>query len=185
MTVKADSWILEKCEKEEMIKPFIDHQVKDGKISYGLSSYGYDIRLARAYKVYQGKEDQVIDPKNLKEELFESRESAEIIIPPNSFILGRSYEYFKIPRRVMAKCTGKSTYCRCGVIVNVSPLEPGWEGYLTISIANTTPSPVKLYAEEGIAQIVFHESDMDCRVSYDDRGGKYQAQKDVTLAKIS
>lgn len=166
-----------------MIRPFSQDQVKSGVISFGTSSYGYDIRIADEFKLYKGSASDVIDPKNINPELFESYTGQTITIPANSFILGRSLEYFKIPRNVIVICTGKSTYCRCGIIVNVSPLEPEWEGYLTISIINASPSPVKLYANEGIGQIIFLESEESCQRSYKDKKGKYDKQTSITLAR--
>ncbi len=168
----------------EMIKPFEPDQIKKGNISYGLSSYGYDIRLADEFKIfkYAGSKD-TIDPKNVKPGLFQDLKSDFCIIPPNSFILARSFEYFKMPSNVLALCTGKSTYARIGVIVNVTPLEPSWEGYLTIAISNTSPSSAKIYANEGIGQVVFFESSEQCETTYADRKGKYQAQTSITLSK--
>ena len=166
-----------------MIRPFSEEQVKSGVISFGTSSYGYDIRIADEFKLYKGAHSDVIDPKNIKPELFENYTNETVTIPANSFCLGRSVEYFKIPRNVIVICTGKSTYCRCGVIVNVSPLEPEWEGYLTISIVNASPSPVKIYANEGIGQIIFLESEESCQRSYKDKKGKYDKQTTITLAK--
>ncbi len=165
-----------------MIKPFEPNQVKKNNISYGLSSYGYDIRIADEFKIFKGSGSKdIIDPKNIRPDLFEDFKGNTCIIPPNSFILARSLEYFKIPGNVLALCTGKSTYARIGVIVNVTPLEPSWEGYLTIAISNTSGSSAKLYANEGITQVVFFESDEQCQITYADRKGRYQSQKTITL----
>jgi len=169
--------------EHDMIKPFELQQIKKNNISYGLSSYGYDIRIADEFKIFKGSGKDIIDPKNIKPGLFKDFKGSSCIIPPNSFVLAMSFEYFKMPSNVLALCAGKSTYARIGVIVNVTPLEPGWEGYLTIEISNTSPSPVRLYANEGIAQVVFFESDEQCRVTYADRKGQYQSQKTITLPK--
>lgn len=172
-------------QEKGMIEPFEPGQVKDGKISFGTSSYGYDMRVADEFRQYIGSSDQVIDPKNYDSSLFEDKKVKDfIIIPPNSFVLARSLEYFRIPRDILTVCYGKSTYARCGVIVNVTPFEPLWEGYVTMSISNTSPSPVKIYVNEGIAQVVFLEASEICQTSYADKKGKYQAQKTITHAKI-
>jgi len=181
MSIKPDTWIKKMALEYDMIKPFEPGQIKNGNISYGLSSYGYDIRIADEFKIFKGSKDSVIDPKKITPGLFEDFRGEACIISPNSFILARSVEYFKIPRNTLALCTGKSTYARIGVIVNVTPLEPSWEGYLTIEISNTSPCPVKLYANEGIAQVVFLESTEVCQISYADRKGRYQSQKAITL----
>ncbi|HAZ10117.1 MAG: dCTP deaminase [Omnitrophica bacterium GWA2_41_15] len=182
--LKPDSWIKKMALEYDMIKPFEPQQIKNNNISYGLSSYGYDIRIADEFKIFKGSGKQdVIDPKNIKPDLFEDFKGDACIIPKNTFILARSLEYFKMPSNVLALCTGKSTYARIGVIVNVTPLEPSWEGYLTIAISNTSGSSAKLYANEGIAQVVFFESDEQCQVTYADRKGKYQSQKSITLPK--
>jgi len=181
--LKNDRWIKEMSLKHEMITPFEESQVREGVISYGLSSYGYDIRLADTYKVFKLDGNKHLDPKNIPEGAFEDYQGDTCVIPAHSFILGRSLEYFKIPRQAMALCLGKSTYARIGVIVNVTPLEPEWEGYITMEISNTSPNPVKLYSREGIAQLVFFESDESCLVSYRDRKGQYQAQKEITLPR--
>ena len=168
----------------DMIRPFEPAQVKNNNISYGLSSYGYDIRIADEFKIFRGAPDiNIIDPKKIEPGLFEDFKGKTCTIPPNSFVLARSLEYFKIPRNVLVLCTGKSTYARIGVVVNITPLEPSWEGFITISISNTSPSPVKLYANEGIGQIVFFESAEACDISYSDRKGLYQSQKTITLPK--
>ncbi len=184
MSIKPDSWIKRMALEHDMIRPFEPGQVKDGNISFGLSSFGYDIRIADEFKIFKasGTED-IIDPKNINPDLFEDFQGEVCAIPPNSFILARSLEYFKIPRNVLALCTGKSTYARIGVVVNVTPLEPCWEGYLTIEISNTSPSAVRLYANEGIAQVVFFESIELCEVTYADRKGRYQSQNSITLPK--
>lgn len=184
MSIRPDTWIKRMALEQEMIKPFELRQVRNGNISYGLSSYGYDIRIADEFKVFEGFDAQsVVDPKKIDPLLFRDVRGASCIIPPNSFILARSLEYLKIPRNILCLCTGKSTYARIGVVVNVTPLEPCWEGYITMEISNTSPAPVRVYANEGIAQVVFFESDEICEVSYSDRKGRYQAQKDITLPK--
>jgi len=181
--LKPDAWIKRMALEYEMIRPFEEAQVKKDNISYGLSSYGYDIRIADEFKIYKGSSEDILDPKDIKAELFEDIKGPACIIPPNSFILARSLEYFKIPSNVLALCAGKSTYARIGVIVNVTPLEPAWEGYITMGISNTSPSLVKLYANEGIAQAVFFESNEQCQVTYADRKGRYQFQKTITLPR--
>jgi len=168
----------------EMIKPFTDRQISKGQISFGVSSYGYDMRVADEFKIFKGVGADPVDPKNFDESAFTEYKGAQCIIPPNSFVLARSVEYFRIPRNVLTLCVGKSTYARCGVIVNVTPFEPEWEGYATLEISNTAPAPAKIYANEGIAQIIFLESDETCEVSYADKKGKYQAQKKITLSKV-
>lgn len=182
--LKSDKWIRKMAFEKEMIVPFSEKQVFEGNISYGLSSYGYDVRLADEYRVPKFKISPIIDPKSIIDEEWEIFKGESILIAPNTFILGRSLEYFKMPRRITGICLGKSTYARCGIIVNVTPLEPEWEGYLTISIANTSPYSVKIYSGEGIAQIIFLESDEDCEISYKDRKGKYQAQRGIVLPKV-
>lgn len=169
--------------EHDMIKPFEPDQIKKNNISYGLSSYGYDIRIADEFKVFKGSNKDIIDPKNIRPDLFEDFKGSSCIIPKNSFVLARSFEYFKMPSNVLALCTGKSTYARIGVIVNVTPLEPSWEGYLTIAISNASPSSAKIYANEGLAQVVFFESSEQCETTYADRKGKYQAQTSITLPK--
>jgi dCTP deaminase len=181
--VKNDKWI-RKLALEGMINPFNDGQVKKGIISYGVSSYGYDMRISDEFKIFKNESGEIIDPKDSKSQNFVDFKGDTCIISPNSFVLGRSVEYFKIPRNIIAICLGKSTYARCGVVVNITPLEPEWEGYVTIEISNTAPNPVKLYAFEGIAQVIFLEADEVCEVSYADKAGKYQSQKGITLAKI-
>jgi len=191
--IKSDKWIKEMALKHEMIKPFEESQVRNGNISYGLSSYGYDIRISEEFQMITRIADGLhglnngnffLDPKNIDKSLFKKIISKECIIPPNTFVLAKSLEYFKIPRNVITACYGKSTYARCGIIVNVTPFEPHWEGFATISISNTANCPVKIYAGEGIAQLLFFESDDDCLTSYADKNGKYQAQKEITHAKM-
>ena len=167
-----------------MIEPFEDRQIRQGIVSYGLSSYGYDIRVADEYKVFTNVFNTVVDPKNFDPKSFVDIVSDVCIVPPNSFALASTVEYFRIPRDVLTVCLGKSTYARCGIIVNVTPFEPEWEGHVTIEISNTTPLPAKIYANEGIAQVLFFQSDEQCEVSYKDKKGKYQAQRGVTLPKI-
>lgn len=182
MPVKSDRWIKEMARKHDMIRPFSSRQIKKG-VSYGLSSYGYDIRVADEFKIFTNVNSSVIDPKNFSRESFNDVKAKSILIPPNSFALARTVEYFKIPRDVITICLGKSTYARCGIIVNVTPFEPEWEGYATLEISNTTPLPAKIYANEGIAQIIFLGADEICQVSYKDKRGKYQGQKRITLPK--
>ena len=167
-----------------MIEPFEDRQVRQGVVSYGLSSYGYDIRVADEYKVFTNLFNTVVDPKNFDPKSFVDIKGDMCIVPPNSFALARTIEYFRIPRDVLTVCLGKSTYARCGIIVNVTPFEPEWEGHVTIEISNTTPLPAKIYSNEGIAQVLFFQSDEPCEVSYKDKAGKYQSQTGVTLPKI-
>ena len=183
MTVLSDNWI-KKAALKGMIKPFVNKQVRKGKISYGLSSYGYDARVSNEFKIFTNVNSEIVDPKNFKSSNFITKNSSECIIPPNSFVLARTVEYFKIPKNVLVICLGKSTYARCGIIVNVTPLEPGWEGHVTLEFSNTTPLPAKIYANEGVAQFVFIKGNEDPAVSYADRNGKYQGQKGVTLPKI-
>jgi len=167
-----------------MIEPFSDKQVREGVISFGLSSYGYDMRIANEFKIFRGRQDAVLDPKATAQKGFVDFQGDVCIIPPNSFILARSVEYFRIPRETIAICLGKSTYARCGIIINVTPLEPEWEGLVTVEISNTAPVQTKIYANEGIAQILFLEASEVCETSYADKAGKYQAQKNITLAKM-
>lgn len=181
--LKNDRWIKEMAEKG-MIIPFNKKQVRRGVISYGVSSYGYDIRVADEFKIFINVNNLVIDPKKLDPKSFIDFKGDICIIPPNSFVLGRSVEYLKIPRDILAICLGKSTYARCGIIINVTPLEPEWEGYITIEISNTAPLPAKIYANEGIAQLLFLQASEICEISYADKAGKYQAQKGITLAKM-
>ncbi|MDI6890363.1 MAG: dCTP deaminase [Thermodesulfovibrionales bacterium] len=180
--LKNDRWIREMAAKG-MIEPFSDKHVKEGVISFGVSSYGYDVRIADEFKIFTNINNIIVDPKALDPKSFVDFKGDICIIQPNSFVLGRSIEYFKIPREIIAICLGKSTYARCGIIINVTPLEPEWEGYVTIEISNTAPLPAKIYANEGIAQLLFLEASEICEISYADRAGKYQAQKGITLAK--
>ncbi len=184
MSIKSDRWIKKMAKEHGMITPFEEHQVRKNAISYGLSSYGYDLRIADEFKIFTNINTTIVDPKNFDLKSFVDFKGEVCIIPPNSFALGRSVEYFKIPRNVMTICLGKSTYARCGIITNVTPFEPEWEGYVTLEISNTTPLPAKIYAYEGIAQVLFFESDEVCETSYADKKGRYQAQKGVTLPKI-
>jgi len=184
MSIKADRWIQRMALEQKMIEPFVEKQKREYTISYGLSSYGYDVRIAREFKIFTNVFGAVVDPKNFDSKSFVDYEGEVCIIPPNSFALGRTVEYFRIPRNVMTICVGKSTYARCGIITNVTPLEPGWEGFVTLEISNTTPLPAKIYANEGIAQILFFESDEPCLTSYADKKGKYQGQVGVTLPKV-
>ena len=171
------------AEDKAMIEPFVDAQKRQGVISYGLSSYGYDARVGRDFKIFTNVDSAVVDPKNFADNSFVDRTADVCIIPPNSFALARTVEYFRIPRQVLTICLGKSTYARCGIIVNVTPLEPEWEGHVTLEFSNTTPLPAKIYANEGVAQMLFLESDEECETSYKDRGGKYQGQQGVTLPR--
>ena len=184
MSIKPDNWIKKMALDHQMIEPFVDEQMRSGVISYGVSSYGYDIRVADDFKVFTNVYNTVVDPKNFDPKSFVDIKADVCVIPPNSFALARTIEYFRIPRNVLTVCLGKSTYARCGIIVNVTPFEPEWEGHVTIEISNTTPLPAKIYANEGIAQVLFFESDEPCTVSYKDKKGKYQAQRGVTLPKI-
>src|SRR5271169_2473146 len=188
MSIKSDKWIRQMAQKHKMIEPFVDVQVRhcEGQkvISYGLSSYGYDLRVAREFKVFTNINNSLIDPKNFRDDAFVNIEGDYCIIPPNSFALARSVEYFRIPRDVLTICLGKSTYARCGIIVNVTPFEPEWEGFVTLEISNTTPLPAKIYANEGLCQVLFFESDEDCEVSYKDKKGKYQAQAGIVLPRL-
>ena len=184
LAIKSDKWIREQATRHGMISPFSEKQVKEGCISYGLSSYGYDLRVSDEFKIFTNVNSAIIDPKNFDERSFVSVQGSSIIVPPNSFALARSVEYFKIPRDVLTICVGKSTYARCGIIVNVTPFEPEWEGYVTLEISNTTPLPAKVYANEGLCQILFFQSDEVCEVSYADRKGKYQNQVGIVLPKL-
>ena len=184
MSIKSDNWIIQAAQKRELISPFVKSQIKKGNISFGPSSYGYDIRLSEEFKLFSPAQDSIIDPKAVQEGLFRQIKAGICTLCANSFVLGRSLEYFKMPDNLLGIVTGKSTYARCGIIVNVTPLEPGWQGFLTISISNTAPRPVRLYAGEGIAQVLFFEASEPCKISYRDKGGKYQGQKDVTIAKM-
>ena len=183
MSILSDRWIREQALQHRMIEPFSEKQVREGVISYGLSSYGYDLRVSDEFKIFTNVNSAIIDPKNFDERSFVSVQAPSVIVPPNSFALARSIEYFRIPRDVLTICVGKSTYARCGIIVNVTPFEPEWEGYVTLEFSNTTPLPAKIYANEGVAQVLFFESDEVCDVSYRDRQGKYMGQSGVTLPK--
>jgi len=184
MSVRPDHWIRKMALEHNMIEPFIDGQVREGAISYGLSAYGYDIRVSNEFKVFTNVYSSVVDPKQFDEKSFVEIETDVCLIPPNSFALARTVEYFRIPRSTITLCVGKSTYARCGIIVNVTPFEPEWEGYVTLEISNTTPLPAKIYANEGIAQVLFFESDELCEVSYADKKGKYQKQVGITPPKV-
>ena len=184
MTIQSDKWIRNMAKNHEMINPFEENQIRDNKISYGLSSYGYDARVSNEFKIFTNVNSEVIDPKNFKQSNFISKKVSECIIPPNSFVLASTVEYFKIPNDIMVICLGKSTYARCGIIVNVTPLEPGWEGYVTLEFSNTTPLPAKIYANEGAAQFIFLKGNEKPEVTYADRDGKYMKQKGVTLPKV-
>jgi len=183
MSIMSDSWIREMATKTAMIEPFVESQKREGVISFGLSSYGYDARVADEFKIFTNVDSAVVDPKHFSTASFVDRKTDVCIIPPNSFALARTVEYFRVPRDVLVICLGKSTYARCGIIVNVTPLEPEWEGHVTLEFSNTTPLPAKIYAGEGCAQVLFFESDEVCETSYKDRGGKYQGQRGVTLPK--
>ena len=183
MSILSDRWIRRMVQEKGMIEPFVDAQKREGVISYGLSSYGYDARVGTDFKIFTNVDSAVVDPKNFAANSFVDRTADVCIIPPNSFALARTVEYFRIPRDVLVICVGKSTYARCGIIVNVTPLEPEWEGHVTLELSNTTTLPAKIYANEGVAQMLFFESDEVCETSYKDRGGKYQGQKGVTLPR--
>jgi dCTP deaminase len=184
MAIKSDKWIRRMALEHGMIEPFVDEQVRAGVVSYGLSSYGYDIRVADEFKVFTNINSTVIDPKRFDPRSFVDVKADVCIVPPNSFALARTIEYFRIPRDVLTVCLGKSTYARCGIIVNVTPFEPEWEGTVTLEISNTTPLPARIYANEGIAQVLFFQSDEPCERSYADKQGKYLKQRGVTLPRI-
>ena len=184
MPVKNDRWIRKMATEHEMIRPFEEKQVREGVISYGLSSYGYDLRVADEFKIFTNVNSTIVDPKQFDARSFVEFRGPTCIVPPNSFALARSVEYFKIPRSVLTICLGKSTYARCGIIVNVTPLEPEWEGFVTLEISNTTPLPARVYSNEGLCQIIFLESDELCETSYKDKKGKYQAQQGIVLPKV-
>ncbi|MDD5367708.1 MAG: dCTP deaminase [Anaerolineaceae bacterium] len=184
MGLKHDQWIREMALQHGMIEPFAEGQVRPGTISYGTSSYGYDIRVANEYKIFTNVFSAVVDPKNFDPRSMIDFQGDVCVIPPNSFALARTIEYFRIPRNVLTVCLGKSTYARCGIIVNVTPFEPEWEGYVTLEISNTTPLPARIYSNEGIAQVLFFEADEPCQVSYADKKGKYQNQQGILLPKI-
>jgi dCTP deaminase len=186
MSIKSDRWIRRMAREAGMIEPFTDGQVRSGAISYGVSSYGYDMRVAPEFKIFTNALSAIVDPKHFDEKSFVEFSGDVCVVPPNSFALARSVEYFRIPRNVLTICVGKSTYARCGIITNVTPFEPEWEGHVTLEISNTTPLPAKIYANEGICQVLFFEADDDdvCETSYADKKGKYQAQRGVTLPKL-
>ncbi len=184
MGLKSDGWIRRMALEQKMIEPFTDGQKRDGVISYGLSSYGYDIRVADEYKIFTNVYSAVVDPKDFDTRSMVDFKGDICVIPPNSFALARTVEYFRIPRSVLTICLGKSTYARCGIIVNVTPFEPEWEGFVTLEISNTTPLPARIYSNEGIAQVLFFEGDEPCEVSYADKKGKYQKQQGVMLPRL-
>ena len=184
MAIKSDKWIKRMAREYQMIEPFVESQTRDGVVSFGVSSYGYDVRVGDEFKVFTNVFNTVVDPKNFDPKSFVDIKADVCIIPPNSFALASTIEYFRIPRDILTVCLGKSTYARCGIIVNVTPFEPEWEGHVTIEISNTTPLPAKIYANEGIAQVLFFQGDEPCEISYKDKKGKYQAQRGVTLPKI-
>lgn len=184
MGLKPDHWIRKMATEKRMIEPFADTQVRDGVVSYGLSSYGYDIRVADEFKIFINVFSAIVDPKHFDTRSMVDYKGDVCVIPPNSFVLARTVEYFRIPRDVLTICLGKSTYARCGIIVNVTPFEPEWEGFVTLEISNTAPLPARIYANEGIAQVLFFTADEICETSYADKKGKYQAQKDIMLPKL-
>jgi len=184
MAIKSDRWIRKMALEHDMINPFNDRQVRDGVISFGLSSYGYDLRVADEFKIFTNVNSAIVDPKNFDQRSFIDVKGPSVLIPPNSFALARSVEYFKIPRDVLTVCLGKSTYARCGIIVNVTPFEPEWEGFVTLEISNSTPLPAKIYSNEGLCQILFFQGDEACEVSYKDKSGKYQRQSGIVLPKL-
>jgi dCTP deaminase len=183
LAIKSDRWIREQALKG-MIEPFSEKQVREGVVSYGLSSYGYDLRVSDEFRIFTNVNSAVVDPKHFDERSFVTVQAESILVPPNSFALARSVEYFRIPRDVLTICVGKSTYARCGIIVNVTPFEPEWEGFVTLEISNTTPLPARVYANEGLCQILFFQSDESCEISYADRKGKYQKQQGIVLPKL-
>ena len=184
MSLMPDKWIKQMAKEKKMIEPFEENQVRKGGISYGVSSYGYDARVSNHFKIFTNVDSAVVDPKKFSEASFVDRKTDICVIPPNSFVLASTVEYFRIPRDIMVICLGKSTYARCGILVNVTPLEPEWEGHVTLEFSNTTPLPAKIYANEGACQFIFFKGDVDCEISYADRKGKYQGQKGGTLPKI-
>ena len=184
MGLKPDHWIRKMAREQRMIEPFADSQVRDGVISFGVSSYGYDIRVADEFKIFTNVFSAVVDPKHFDPKSMVDFKGEVCVIPPNSFALSRTIEYFRIPRNVLTICVGKSTYARCGIIVNVTPFEPEWEGYVTLEISNTTPLPARIYANEGIAQVLFFVADQVCDRSYADKKGKYQGQHSITLPRL-
>jgi len=184
MSIMPDSWIREQAMQNGMIEPFADRQHREGVISYGVSSYGYDARVASEFRIFTNVDSVTVDPKAFSEQSFVKRDTKVCIIPPNSFALARTVEYFRIPRDVLVICLGKSTYARCGIIVNVTPLEPEWEGHVTLEFSNTTPLPARIYANEGACQFLFLKADQTCEISYADRAGKYMGQRGVTLPRL-
>jgi dCTP deaminase len=182
--ILADHQIRDLAKNQDMIDPFVECQKRDGAISYGLSSYGYDARCSSEFKIFTNIDNAMVDPKNFSEASFVTRDTDVCVIPPNSFVLTHTVEYFRIPKDVLVVCLGKSTYARCGLIVNVTPLEPGWEGHVTLEISNTTPLPARVYANEGVAQFLFFKGSEPCETSYADRSGKYMGQRGVTLPKL-
>ena len=184
MPVLSDKWIKKMASEKSMISPFEEKQIRNNNISYGLSSFGYDARVSDEFKIFTNVNSEIVDPKNFKSSNFITKNTLECIIPPNSFALARTIEYFKIPDDILVICLGKSTYARCGIIVNVTPLEPGWEGHVTLEFSNTTPLPAKIYANEGVAQFIFLKGNESPDVSYSDRNGKYMKQTGVTLPKV-
>ena len=184
MPIKSDRWIRQMAREHRMIEPFVEEQKREGVISYGLSSYGYDVRVADEYKIFTNVYTALVDPKHFDPRSFVEFKGEVLVIPPNSFALARSVEYFRIPRNVLTICMGKSTYARCGIIVNVTPFEPEWEGFVTLEISNTSPLPARVYSGEGICQVIFLEADEVCEVSYKDKKGKYQAQQGIVLPRI-
>ena len=184
MAIKSDRWIKKMSIEGEMISPFAEDQVSNDVISYGVSSYGYDLRVSNEYRIFTNINNSIVDPKNFDDKSFVRYKGDVCIIPANSFALARSVEYFKIPKNILTLCVGKSTYARCGIIVNVTPFVPEWEGHVTLEISNTTPLPAKIYSNEGLCQVLFFESDEECELSYKDRSGKYQKQTGITLPKV-
>ena len=184
MSIKPDHWIRKMCKEHGMIEPFEEKQVRKGVISYGVSSYGYDVRVADEFKIFTNVMSSVVDPKNMDPASMVDFKGPVCLIPPNSFALARTVEYFRVPRNVLCTCVGKSTYARCGIITNVTPFEPEWEGFVTLEISNTTPLPARIYANEGMAQVLFFESDSPCETSYKDKAGKYQNQVGITLPRL-
>jgi dCTP deaminase len=185
MSIKPDHWIKKMAEEQGMIEPFVEDNVSNNVISYGISSYGYDLRVSDEYKIFTNVNNSIVDPKNFDPQSFIDFKGDVCIVPPNSFALARSVEYFRIPRSILTICLGKSTYARCGIIVNVTPFEPEWEGHVTLEISNTTPLPAKIYSNEGLCQVIFFESDEMCTTSYKDKLGKYQGQQGITTAAVS
>ncbi len=184
MGIMPDTWIRDQAENHGMIEPYVEAQRREGVISYGVSSYGYDARVSNEFKIFTNVHNAIVDPKDFSDQSFVEKDDDVCIIPPNSFALARTVEYFRIPRDVLVICLGKSTYARCGIIVNVTPLEPEWEGHVTLEFSNTTPLPAKIYANEGVCQFLFLKGEGDCDVSYADRAGKYMKQRGVTLPRL-